>query len=46
MAAVGETEVQAYPFESIFVGTAPDRAVTVKDRDTDGGRHRNRTIPL
>lgn len=33
VAAVGETEVQAYPFESIFVGTAPDRAVTVKDRD-------------
>ena len=27
VAAVGETEAQAYPFESIFTGTVPDRAV-------------------
>ena len=33
VAAVGETEAQAYPFESIFTGTAPDRAVTVKNRE-------------
>lgn len=33
VAAVGETEAQAYPFESIFTGTVPDRAVTVKNRD-------------
>ena len=33
MAAVETTETQAYLFESIFTGTAPDRAVIVKSRD-------------
>ena len=28
-----DKEAQAYPFESIFTGTAPDRAVIVKSRD-------------
>ena len=33
MAAVETTETQAYLFENIFTGTAPDRAVIVKSRD-------------